>query len=230
MTESANSSHAPGLRARKRAATRAAITTAARTLTAHRGLAGFTIEELCEEVGVSRRTFFNYFPTKEDAILGHLQDEFPGGALADFLSGADHGGGTGDGAAQAAPGGLSRSLLPALFHLTCAVVENMALTRADQQELIAAMQKEPQLIMKMMGNAESRQKEFAALIAQREGLSASDPAAVLAAALFSMCSHKAGVAFFHADNTASFASLLAGNVAHAQQLFHPSPLTIEGPR
>ena len=45
--------------------TRAALVARARHLTAREGLTGFTIQELCDQVGVSRRTFFNYFPTKE---------------------------------------------------------------------------------------------------------------------------------------------------------------------
>ncbi|MDD0857104.1 TetR family transcriptional regulator [Arthrobacter alpinus] len=90
MTESAKPQHCQtqGLRARKREATRSAITARARALTAQDGLNGFTIEQLCEDVGVSRRTFFNYFPSKEDAIIGHLLDEFPAGAMAEFLAGA----------------------------------------------------------------------------------------------------------------------------------------------
>ncbi len=51
---------------------------------AHYGLNGFTIEQLCEDVGVSRRTFFNYFPSKEDAIIGHFLDQFPADAIATF--------------------------------------------------------------------------------------------------------------------------------------------------
>ncbi len=42
----------------------------ARRSTAESGLHGFTIEQLCETVGVSRRTFFNHFASKEDAVLG----------------------------------------------------------------------------------------------------------------------------------------------------------------
>src|SRR6476660_5993038 len=69
--------NAGGLRERKRAATRAAITAVARSLTAERGLNGYTVEEVCEQAGISRRTFFNYFPAKEDAILGHVDDDLP---------------------------------------------------------------------------------------------------------------------------------------------------------
>jgi len=42
----------------------------ARRRTISDGLNGFTIEQLCDEVGVSRRTFFNHFASKEDVVLG----------------------------------------------------------------------------------------------------------------------------------------------------------------
>ncbi|MBM7803666.1 AcrR family transcriptional regulator [Curtobacterium luteum] len=42
----------------------------ARRATIEHGLHGFTIEQLCERVGVSRRTFFNHFASKDDAVLG----------------------------------------------------------------------------------------------------------------------------------------------------------------
>ena len=65
MNESADS-----LREQRKRETSRALTAAARTLTADHGFAGFTIEELCAEVGVSRRTFFNYFESKENAVFG----------------------------------------------------------------------------------------------------------------------------------------------------------------
>lgn len=42
----------------------------ARRATIAHGLHGFTIEQLCDTVGVSRRTFFNHFASKDDAVLG----------------------------------------------------------------------------------------------------------------------------------------------------------------
>ncbi|WP_439693484.1 TetR/AcrR family transcriptional regulator [Curtobacterium sp. SP.BCo] len=42
----------------------------ARRATVEHGLHGYTIEQLCETVGVSRRTFFNHFASKEDVVLG----------------------------------------------------------------------------------------------------------------------------------------------------------------
>ena len=45
----------------------------AQKLTEEHGLDGFTMEELAESAGVSRRTLFNYFPSKIDAVLGRLR-------------------------------------------------------------------------------------------------------------------------------------------------------------
>ncbi len=66
-----------GLRERKRLATRRAIQLAALTLTSERGFDRVTIDEISHAANVSPRTFFNYFPSKETAIIGELP-ELPG--------------------------------------------------------------------------------------------------------------------------------------------------------
>lgn len=60
----------PSLRERKKAETWIAIHEAAASLAQQRGLEQATVEVIAEAAGVSPRTFFNYFPTKEDAVLG----------------------------------------------------------------------------------------------------------------------------------------------------------------
>lgn len=223
VTESAKKCLPQGLRARKREATRSAITAKARALTAQHGLNGFTIEQLCEDVGVSRRTFFNYFPSKEDALIGHLLDEFPADATASFLTGAAPETGV-----KRGPNGLSSTLLQDLFRLTCAMVEHMNVTREQVNLLRAAMKKEPQLMMKIMDSTHVREQEFADLIAQREQLSPDDPVIVMASALFGTCSHRASHVFFSEGNAAPYEDLLRNNLLAAQQLFNFSLLTFEG--
>ncbi|WP_326565599.1 TetR/AcrR family transcriptional regulator [Amycolatopsis rhabdoformis] len=59
----------PGLRARKKEATRQAIRAAAVALYRSRGPHDVTVDQICEKAGVSGRTFFNYFDSKEAAVF-----------------------------------------------------------------------------------------------------------------------------------------------------------------
>ncbi len=59
----------PGLRERKKLATRAALGQAAWQLTIERGYAHARVEDIAAAAGVSARTFNNYFSSKEEALL-----------------------------------------------------------------------------------------------------------------------------------------------------------------
>ena len=64
-----------GLRERKRRQTRERISQAAMTLFLEQGFEATTIDQIAEAADVSKRGFFDYFPTKEDVVAA-WQDEF----------------------------------------------------------------------------------------------------------------------------------------------------------
>ena len=70
LCDSRKPSAPQGLRERKRRATRAAIERAAITLVDEYGYDKVTVVQICERADVSQGTFFNYFPTKDAAIVG----------------------------------------------------------------------------------------------------------------------------------------------------------------
>ncbi|MBP8532002.1 TetR/AcrR family transcriptional regulator [Streptomyces sp. MK37H] len=60
-----------GLRERKKAATRQSLHDAAVLLAAEHGVESLTVEAIADAATVSRRTFSNYFASKEQALLHH---------------------------------------------------------------------------------------------------------------------------------------------------------------
>ncbi|MGK9147679.1 TetR/AcrR family transcriptional regulator [Plantibacter flavus] len=168
MTQSANVE--PGSRLSERmAATAARLTTVSRRLTAANGLNGFTIEELCDEVGVSRRTFFNYFPSKEDAVLGIDESEQAERIVAEFLALGSRG---------------WRAVLDDLVDIVAAHAEHIGLGLAEHVDFHAALEREPKLLIRFMGLNREREQQFVAVIAKREGVAADDPRARACAELF----------------------------------------------
>lgn len=61
-----------GLRERTRRAIRKEVTEAAARLFVERGYEATTIDDIAEAVGMSRRTLYRYFSTREDVVVGKL--------------------------------------------------------------------------------------------------------------------------------------------------------------
>ncbi|TFB99676.1 TetR/AcrR family transcriptional regulator [Cryobacterium mannosilyticum] len=88
----------PGLRERKRLATRRAIQRAVLLLSCERGMDKVTVEDISRAADVSPRTFFNYFSSKDAAMVGDELDLASAEDIAAFV----HGGPSGDILAQLA--------------------------------------------------------------------------------------------------------------------------------
>jgi len=197
-----------GLRERRMAETRASLTRAARRLTAERGLSGFTVEELCETVGVSRRTFFNYFPSKEAALVGHAADQFDDDAIDTFMTSGDR-----------REGELSASLLDDLADLMIGQIQRIGVTPDEAAGFIAAVDREPQLLRSMLQSGAAVDSYLIQLVESREGLAPGDPRAKAAVLVLGTFTRSGCERFFRPDNTEPFDQILRRDLAAATEVF-----------
>ncbi|MFF0903034.1 UNVERIFIED_CONTAM: TetR/AcrR family transcriptional regulator [Kocuria sp. CPCC 205316] len=200
--------------------TRRALVAGARRLTAERGLAGFTVDELCAGVGISRRSFFNYFASKDDAVLGTPARDPLEAFGEEFVAGGS------------APDGPP--LLTALQEL---VVRSFALLEGppDRTLLLDVLRREPVLLQRLTETMERRLAGLTELIARRQGCGDRDPfPGVAAAVLAHLAGHTvqelletrpAGADPDEAPPLEEFAELLARNVRLAGTLFSPAVTT-----
>jgi AcrR family transcriptional regulator len=72
----------PSLRERKRAAAKAKVVDVAIALFEQRGFNAVSVAEICEAADVAQRSFFRYFPAKEDLLLEPVRE------LADHMQAA----------------------------------------------------------------------------------------------------------------------------------------------
>ena len=175
------------LRDERKATTSRRLKEAARSLTIERGLSGFTIEELCSEVGVSRRTFFNYFSSKENAVIGVPLDNDRAVLDAAFV--------------EAGPTGLD-TILDYLLELQLARWATVDLTHDDVRALFTAFEREPKLLQVALRLADEGERDDIALVEQREALPAGDIRAATAVQIFGALLRASMEEMFHAPSAA----------------------------
>jgi AcrR family transcriptional regulator len=187
--------------------TAARLTAACRRLTAERGLAGFTIEEVCEEADVSRRTFFNYFPSKEDAVIGSSSDDDLQQFTREFLALG------------------SRGWVAAVDDLVDMATSHFAVDEADIADhtlFMACLEREPRLLARFVGVSRERERGLAALIAEREGVEADDPRATAVVSVMTTLIQSASERFIAPANTLDFSTILTTSLAAFRTvLAHP---------
>lgn len=139
------------LRERKNRATRMALRRSAVALVASRGLGAVTIEDIAADAGVSPRTFYNYFPSKEDAVTA-----WDPAIVADMVERL-----RGRPAAEEAPTALRATVSEvfALFdHDHRDLLERLRVTRSD-----------PHLLAHHLTRWAEAERELVAVLAERRG-------------------------------------------------------------
>lgn len=141
-----------GLRERKKAARREALIDATHLLVERDGIDAVTVDAICEQAGVSSRTFFNYFESKDDAVLGHAP--WPVSPVA---------------SARFAGGGPSGDLLTDLEALLASVIAHPPLGHERFRKALELAAREPRLLARHLAWVEAHRGEVRDLAAARLG-------------------------------------------------------------
>jgi AcrR family transcriptional regulator len=142
---------AAGLQRRKRELVRDEIARAAWDLFGSQGYEAVTVDEIARATGVSRRTFFRYFSSKEDVVVG-TSDALAEAVLAAFARRPPH---------EAPLVAIQRAIRPV-------VVSHLA--EADQARAIIRLLRESRTLRRAMLERHARMEErLAALLARKLG-------------------------------------------------------------
>jgi AcrR family transcriptional regulator len=150
----------PGLRERKRIATKRAIEHAAIKLVALNGLEHLTVDEIVHSADVSPRTFFNYFPSKEAALIGDTPTLAQSDRVEAFLT-----------------AGRSESIFSGLRDLLTEAAEFTAIDLEISQLRRSVLKNYPELFAMRMATMRQFEDELSGVIARR--LAADDPSFAL---------------------------------------------------
>lgn len=195
-----------GLREAKKATTRRDLTRAARALALEHGLDGVTVEQVCSEVGVSARTFFNYFPGKDAAVLGEVVPV-----------------GTEEGRAVFLRGGPTGDLLTDALVLLDPTAVLAAEGRRELRVVLDLVHREPRLLGLAVARGIEQEREVAALLAARAGLPPEDPGCALTACVAQAAVRRASQSWFEDPDGPTLREHLERVRAHLATLTAPAP-------
>ena len=191
----------------RKQATAARLTARCRQLTAERGLRGFTIEEVCSEVGVSRRTFFNYFPSKEDAVFGvdevHEMHRF----TEEFLALGSRG---------------WPAVVDDLVDFAVRFADTARHDMTDHLNFMRMLEREPKLLARFIGLGREREAALVDLVARREGVTTEDPRARASVPLVSTVMRSTGDRLSDPRVAGNFGAALTESLAALRAVLTPS--------
>jgi len=153
MSSTPEEQPAEGLRERKKRERKQALRTAAIELALEKGFDNVTIEDICDRCGVSRRTFFNYYSTKEEALLGRADtvfDDEDQPAIAEFEAGGPEG-----------------RLIADLAHLLTSVVRTRLNKREEMHQYHRILKQDPSLMQVQMSRMGNNERLFREMIQRR---------------------------------------------------------------
>ncbi len=162
-----------GLRELKKRKTRHELCLAARRLAVERGLDATTTDDIAKAVGVSPRTFFNYYETKMDAVLGPIEI------------------GTQEMREQFVAGGPTGVLIEDLTALWASAYEPEAVVRESISLIIELVKTEPRVVAAFVAAGVRHGDAVGELLAARLGGLPPQFASLTAALMSTLATHAA---------------------------------------
>jgi AcrR family transcriptional regulator len=143
------------LRDRRRRETRRDIHSAVVRLARIHGFDKITVEMISAEAGISQRTFFNYFPSKEAAAVAHAPRELPPELATRFLAGD--------------PGAHPRDVLAELSRLLVEHLADDPPERQDTHDVFELSHRAPVVLAALMARFDEFRQLLAETVARRMG-------------------------------------------------------------
>jgi AcrR family transcriptional regulator len=182
------------LKARKRQVVRGALSAAAEKLFLERGFEAVTVEEIAQAAGVSRRTFFRYYESKEDVMVVR-EDRLGDRLLAELMARP---------LAEPPLLAIRNALVPAIEY---------GLTEPDLARSTIRLLRETSALRRAVMERRSRLEErIAALMAQRMGATDSDNTPMLLAFL-TRALHDTAFNAWYDHETGDIAGLVDGLIS-----------------
>jgi AcrR family transcriptional regulator len=196
----------PGRRERKKLATRQALQDVALRLVAERGLDQVTVEDISEAADVATRTFFNYFSSKEEALLGNLPEKV---ATVKRMV-------------------VDRPAGETPLEAVCQVLRTMTLRLAERREerLLRqqVIERHPGLLARQLGEYASFEQALAAAVAERLGAGRADALYCRVVAAVAVAAARSAVSTWMADKgRRPLAGMVDAAFAQLRDLGSPPP-------